>query len=159
MHMYGKRISGRAILHLELEKIMEKEILTAEHIQKYYGGRGNVTKAIDDISFGIREGEFVGIMGSSGSGKTTLLNCISTIDTVTAGRIRIDGEDITSLKRGRLSAVSLRTVMHRLSDFMNMEIGANLCVACGVLLLVYGGYYLLTALACEKMIFHYSERQ
>lgn len=103
MHMYGKRISGLAILHLELEKIMEKEILTAEHIQKYYGGRGNVTKAIDDISFGIREGEFVGIMGSSGSGKTTLLNCISTIDTVTAGRIRIDGEDITSLKRGRLS--------------------------------------------------------
>lgn len=39
------------------------------------------------------------------------------------------------------------------------EIGANLCVTCGVLLLIYGGYYLLTALACEKMIFHYSERQ
>lgn len=57
------------------------------------------------------------------------------------------------------TAVSLRTVMQRLSDFMNMEIGADLCVACGILLLVYGGYYLLTALACEKMIFHYSERQ
>lgn len=48
--------------------------------------------------------------------------------------------------------VSLRAVMRRLGDFMNMEIGANLCVTCGVLLLVYGGYYLLTALTCEKMI-------
>ena len=50
------------------------------------------------------------------------------------------------------TVVSLRAVMRRLSDFMNMEIGANLCVTCGVLLLVYGGYYLLTALTCEKMI-------
>lgn len=82
---------------------MEKEILKTEHIQKYYGSRGNVTKAIDDISFAVREGEFVGIMGASGSGKTTLLNCISTIDTVTSGRIRIDGEEVTELKRGRLS--------------------------------------------------------
>lgn len=50
------------------------------------------------------------------------------------------------------TVVSLRAVMRRLGDFMNMEIGANLCVTCGVLLLVYGGYYLLTALTCEKMI-------
>lgn len=82
---------------------MEKQILRAEHIQKYYGGKGNVTKAIDDISFEVRKGEFVGIMGASGSGKTTLLNCISTIDTVTAGKIWIAGEDITALKRGKLS--------------------------------------------------------
>lgn len=47
---------------------MEKQILKAEHIQKYYGGKGNVTRAIDDISFEVRKGEFVGIMGASGSG-------------------------------------------------------------------------------------------
>lgn len=82
---------------------MEKQILKAEHIQKYYGGKGNVTRAIDDISFEVRKGEFVGIMGPSGSGKTTLLNCISTIDTVTAGKIWIAGEDITALRRGKLS--------------------------------------------------------
>ena len=58
-----------------------KEILKLDHIQKYYGNSGNVTKAIQDISFSVQEGEFVGIMGASGSGKTTLLNCISTIDT------------------------------------------------------------------------------
>ena len=57
-----------------------KEILKLDHIQKYYGNGGNVTKAIQDISFSVQEGEFVGIMGASGSGKTTLLNCISTID-------------------------------------------------------------------------------
>ena len=64
-----------------------KEILKLDHIQKYYGNGGNVTKAIQDISFSVQEGEFVGIMGASGSGKTTLLNCISTIDTVSAGHI------------------------------------------------------------------------
>ena len=55
-------------------------ILELEHIQKYYGNGGNITKAIQDISFSVEAGEFLGIMGASGSGKTTLLNCISTID-------------------------------------------------------------------------------
>ena len=62
-------------------------ILELEHIQKYYGNGGNITKAIQDISFSVEVGEFLGIMGASGSGKTTLLNCISTIDTVSAGHI------------------------------------------------------------------------
>ncbi|HHX61012.1 MAG TPA: ABC transporter ATP-binding protein [Epulopiscium sp.] len=57
-----------------------------------------MTKAIDNISFKVAKGEFVGIMGPSGSGKTTLLNCISTIDTVTTGHIVINGQDITTLK-------------------------------------------------------------
>ena len=75
-----------------------KNILTVEKIEKYYGNKGNMTKAVDNISFKVDEGEFVGIMGPSGSGKTTLLNCISTIDTVTTGNIIISGEDITRLK-------------------------------------------------------------
>lgn len=62
-------------------------ILKLEHIQKYYGNEGNITKAIQDISFSVEAGEFLGIMGASGSGKTTLLNCISAIDTVSAGHI------------------------------------------------------------------------
>ncbi|MCM1026756.1 MAG: ABC transporter ATP-binding protein [Roseburia sp.] len=81
-----------------------KEILKLEHIQKFYGNQGNLTRAIRDISFSVCEGEFVGIMGASGSGKTTLLNCISTIDTVSAGHIRLDGKDITKIAEGRPSA-------------------------------------------------------
>jgi putative ABC transport system ATP-binding protein len=75
-----------------------KNVLKVENIEKYYGGKGNVTKAIDNISFIVEKGEFLGIMGPSGSGKTTLLNCISTIDSVTTGNIIINDKDITSLK-------------------------------------------------------------
>ena len=71
-------------------------------IEKYYGNKDNITKAIDNISFRVDKGEFVGIMGPSGSGKTTLLNCISTIDNVTTGSIKIDGDDITRLKGRKL---------------------------------------------------------
>ena len=59
-------------------------LLKVEHVQKYYGNGGNITKALNDISFDMKEGEFVAIMGASGSGKTTLLNVISTIDTLSA---------------------------------------------------------------------------
>lgn len=80
-----------------------KEILRLEHIQKFYGNQGNLTKAISDISFSVNSGEFVGIMGASGSGKTTLLNCISTIDTVSAGHIYLDGADVTEIREKELA--------------------------------------------------------
>lgn len=80
-----------------------KQVLEVKQIEKYYGNKSNLTKAIDNISFDVSEGEFVGIMGASGSGKTTLLNCVSTIDRVTAGHILVNGEDITKLKGNRLN--------------------------------------------------------
>lgn len=79
-----------------------ESILNVVNIEKYYGNKDNVTKAIDNISFRVEKGEFVGIMGPSGSGKTTLLNCISTIDNVTTGSIIIDNDDITRLKGRKL---------------------------------------------------------
>ncbi len=81
---------------------MEK-ILEVKQIEKYYGNKSNLTKAISDISFSVNKGEFVGIMGASGSGKTTLLNCISTIDKVTSGHILVNNEDITQLKGNKLN--------------------------------------------------------
>ena len=78
-------------------------VLEVKNIEKYYGNKSNLTKAIDGISFDVEEGEFVGIMGASGSGKTTLLNCISTIDRVTAGKIIINNQDITKLKGNKLN--------------------------------------------------------
>ncbi len=81
---------------------MEK-VLEVKNIEKYYGNKSNLTKAIDNISFDVNKGEFVGIMGASGSGKSTLLNCISTIDRVTAGHIIVNGKDITKLKGNELN--------------------------------------------------------
>ena len=77
--------------------------LRVEDIQKFYGNKGNLTKAVDHISFSVKRGEFLGIMGASGSGKTTLLNCISTIDTVSSGHIYVEEREITSLRGGELS--------------------------------------------------------
>ena len=75
-----------------------KTILELQKVEKYYGNKSSLTKAINNISFKVDEGEFVAIMGASGSGKTTLLNVISTIYRVTAGHIYINGEDITELR-------------------------------------------------------------
>ncbi len=80
-----------------------ENILKVERIEKYYGSRSSLTKAIDDLSFVVEKGEFVAIMGSSGSGKTTLLNCISTIDKVTSGHIFVGDCDITKLKGNKLN--------------------------------------------------------
>ena len=80
-----------------------ENVLEVKNIEKYYGNKSNLTKAIDNISFSVKNGEYVGIMGASGSGKTTLLNCISTIDRVTSGHIIINEEDITRLKGNKLN--------------------------------------------------------
>ena len=78
-------------------------VLEVANVEKYYGNKGNLTKALDKISFQVEEGEFVGIMGASGSGKTTLLNCLSTIDRITSGKIVVDDVDVTRLKGNHLN--------------------------------------------------------
>ncbi len=109
-----------------------KEILRLEHIQKYYGNRGNLTKAVSDISFSVSEGEFVGIMGASGSGKTTLLNCISTIDTVSAGHIYLDGNDVTELQEKELARFRRENLGFIFQDFNLLDtltISENIALA------------------------------
>ena len=73
------------------------KILSVNNISKYYGSKSNVTKAIDNISLEVEEGEYIAIMGASGSGKTTLLNTISTIDKVTSGHIFVGDRNITNI--------------------------------------------------------------
>lgn len=80
-----------------------ENILKVEKVEKYYGNRSSLTKAINDISFDVQKGEFVAIMGASGSGKTTLLNVISTIDNVTSGNIYVGRTDVTKLKGNDLN--------------------------------------------------------
>ena len=77
---------------------MEK-ILSLKNVEKYYGNKGNIVKAVDDISFDVYKSEFVGVMGPSGSGKTTLLNTIATIDEVSSGHIFIGDKDLTEISQ------------------------------------------------------------
>lgn len=78
-------------------------MLQVTNIEKYYGSRNQVTKALNRVSFRVEDGEFLAIMGASGSGKTTLLNCISTIDTVSAGEILLDGVNVANLSETELA--------------------------------------------------------
>ncbi len=78
-------------------------MLQVQNIEKYYGSKNNVTKALDRVSFDVEAGEFLAIMGASGSGKTTLLNCISTIDAISAGKILLDGVSVADLSEGELA--------------------------------------------------------
>lgn len=93
------------------------KILEVKNVQKYYGSKTALTKAVNDISFDVKKGEFVAIMGASGSGKTTLLNLISTIDKVTSGHIYVDGEDITKLKGNKLNTFRREKLGFIFQDF------------------------------------------
>ena len=75
-------------------------VLKVDNIEKYYGSKANLTKAIDRISFEVEEGEYIGIMGASGSGKTTLLNCISTIDIT-----KLKGKHLSRFRREELGFI------------------------------------------------------
>lgn len=110
-------------------------ILKLEHIQKYYGNEGNITKSIKDISFSVEAGEFLGIMGASGSGKTTLLNCISTIDTVSAGHIFLEGTDITEIKPKSLARFRRENLGFVFQDFNLLDtltISENIALALAI---------------------------
>lgn len=92
-------------------------ILRLEAVEKFYGTKNNLTKALNHVSFEVEEGEFLGIMGSSGSGKTTLLNSIATIHRVTAGHIYLNGKDITCLKNDELANFRMQNLGFVFQDF------------------------------------------
>jgi putative ABC transport system ATP-binding protein len=110
---------------------MEKR-LKVEHVVKYYGSNNVITKALDDISFEVREKEFLAVMGASGSGKTTLLNCISTIDTVSSGHIYLSDVDITTLPRSKAAEFRQRNLGFVFQDYNLLDtltIGENIALA------------------------------
>lgn len=93
------------------------KILEVKNVEKEYGTRGIVTKALNGISLEIREGEFTAIMGASGSGKTTLLNMIATIDRVSGGEIILNGRDITALNEKQLTKIRREKLGFVFQDF------------------------------------------
>lgn len=101
---------------------MKKSVVEVKNVQKIYGKNGeNKSHALNNLSFSIQEGEFVGIMGPSGSGKTTLLNVISTLDNATNGNVEIAGTDITKMKSNELSDFRAQKLGFIFQDFNLLE--------------------------------------
>ncbi|MFV0559852.1 MAG: ABC transporter ATP-binding protein [Enterococcus sp.] len=88
-----------------------KKMIEVKNVTKFYGNKDSQVKVLDNISFSIEEGEFVGIMGPSGAGKTTLMNILSTLASPSIGDVRIEGKEITKMKTNELS------------DFRRKELG------------------------------------
>ena len=108
------------------------EILKIDSIEKYYGNKGNILKAIDDVSFEVQKGEFVGVMGPSGSGKTTLLNVIATIDEVSSGHIYLNGKDLTEINKkeiGRFRRENLGFIFQYFNFIDTLTIHENIALA------------------------------
>ena len=108
------------------------EILKIDSIEKYYGNKGNILKAIDDVSFEVLKGEFVGVMGPSGSGKTTLLNVIATIDEVSSGHIYLNGKDLTEINKkeiGRFRRENLGFIFQDFNLIDTLTIHENIALA------------------------------
>ena len=86
------------------------EILKIEHLSKVYGKGETAVKALDDISFSVKKGEFVAIIGPSGSGKSTLLHMLGGVDRPTSGKVLVDNIDIYSLNETQLAIFRRRQI-------------------------------------------------
>ena len=85
-------------------------VIVAEGLGRHYEMGGHLVRALDGVSFAIREGEFVAIMGPSGSGKSTLMNLIGCLDSPTMGSYRLAGTDVAGLDRDQLAAIRNRRI-------------------------------------------------
>jgi putative ABC transport system ATP-binding protein len=94
-----------------------ERILRVQNLEKVYGRRGLITKALNGISFDAGRGEYVGVMGASGSGKTTLLNCVGAIDAATAGSVHIENTNLTTLRGAALADFRCRKLGFIFQDY------------------------------------------
>lgn len=85
-------------------------MIEIDHLSKIYGSGSNATRALQDVSFSIDEGEFVAIVGSSGSGKSTLLHLMGGVDKPTSGRVLLNGIDVYSRTDEELAVFRRREV-------------------------------------------------
>lgn len=107
------------------------EILKVDHISKIYGFKETEVKALDDVSFSVKKGEFVAIVGPSGSGKSTLLHILGGVDTPTSGKVWIEDNDIYHLNESAL-AIFRRRQIGLIYQFYNLipvlNVKENLCL-------------------------------
>ncbi len=85
-------------------------VIRLEHLTRLYRVGDSEVRAVDDVTFDVRRGEFVALMGPSGSGKSTLLNLLGCLDTPTSGTYRLEGEPVQGLTEDRLAHVRQRRI-------------------------------------------------
>lgn len=86
------------------------EILRVENLCKTYGKGENEVKALDNVSFSVKKGEFIAIIGPSGSGKSTLLHILGGVDKPTSGKVYMDGSDVYAQNEEQLAIFRRRQV-------------------------------------------------
>jgi len=86
------------------------DILKIENLSKTYGKGETAVKALDDVSFSIKKGEFVAIIGPSGSGKSTILHMLGGVDRPTSGKVFVDNTDIYNLNETQLAIFRRRQI-------------------------------------------------
>ena len=102
------------------------DILKVEGLTKIYGKGENQVVALDNVSFSVKKGEFVAIVGASGSGKSTLLHLIGGVDRPTSGKVFIDDNDIYAMNDDKLAIFRRRQVgliyqFYNLIPILNIE--------------------------------------
>jgi putative ABC transport system ATP-binding protein len=95
------------------------DILKVENLTKVYGAGENEVRALDNVSFSIKKGEFVAIVGPSGSGKSTLLHILGGVDSPTSGKVYMDGQDVYSQNEEQL-AIFRRRYVGLIYQFYNL---------------------------------------
>ena len=110
------------------------EILRVENLTKIYGKKETQVVALDNVSFSVKKGEFVAIVGASGSGKSTLLHLIGGVDRPTKGKVYIDGKDIFALDDDKLAIFRRRQIgliyqFYNLIPILNVEENITLPLA------------------------------
>ena len=112
------------------------KILSMKSVRKEYHTGSLTVPAVEDVSFDLNEGEFVVILGESGAGKTTLLNLLGGMDTATSGEIDLDGQNVTSFNKKKLTdyrrhdigfVFQFYNLMPNLTALENVEIAVEIC--------------------------------
>ena len=116
-------------------RLSMNEILKLDNVEKYYGNKANLTKAVDKISFSVEKGEFVVIVGPSGAGKTTVLNILGGMDRLTEGEVYLDGTAVSDYNKKQLATYRRRDIgfvfqfynlIPNLTALENVEIASQL---------------------------------
>lgn len=89
---------------------MAEEVVILDEVRRHYMVGGETVKALDGVSFSIRRGQYVAIMGPSGSGKSTLLNILGCLDRPTSGTYRLNGTDVSHMSDNALSDHRLKNL-------------------------------------------------